>query len=295
MTRPLFIEAMKGLGDSIYQRPFIKAAASRGPVWVRTPWPELYEDLDVRFVRSGTTLRTQRLNEQRQSAARWSTPPSSCRVVTVGYGTESFRAGSILDAMERQLPLGGHPLVMDLPDMGASPVGSAKPIALVRPVTVRSEWRNEARNPLPEYVAEIAADLKRTHHVVVVAHLAQGQEWALDIPPHHQAFLRGELTTRKLLALVSAADVVVGGVGWIVPAAIAAKAPAFIIRGGQGGHNAPAKITDPRLDLSRLGWAVPDRPCHCESMRHGCDKRISDLSEQWRRWRTSLRPSRKDG
>jgi hypothetical protein len=158
----------------------------------------------------------------------------------------------------------------------------------VRPVTVRSEWKNEARNPRPEYVAEIAAELMATHTVVAVADLEAGQEWLVgELPPAHHYFVRGELKVRELLALVRAADVVVGGVGWIVPAGLALHVNTFVVLGGHGGHNAPNKITDPRLDLSRIGFAMPSRFCKCTNMLHACDKTISDPIGQFQRWWSS--------
>ena len=64
---PLFIEGMLGLGDNIYQRAFVKQLPAG--TYIRTAWPELYEDLPVLPVRSFTTLRTQRKNEYRTQAA----------------------------------------------------------------------------------------------------------------------------------------------------------------------------------------------------------------------------------
>lgn len=294
LARPLLIQGMKGLGDNIFQRPFVRAACAGGrPVYLETPWPELYADLPVRPVVTGTTLRTQRRNEQRQAASTWSSPPARADVVRVGYGHTQLRNGSITRAMGKVLPLGRTPFAFDLPDMGPSPVKAAetrgRPIAVIRPVTVRSEWRNEARNPRPEYLRDVARWLMPTHHVVCVADLAAGAEW-LDgeLPDHHVGFLKGELDVRQLLALVAAADLVVGGVGWIVPAAIALKRPAFVVLGGQGGHNAPEKITDPRMDLSRIGWARPRNFCRCENMRHRCLKLIPDLPAQWAAFRSRV-------
>ncbi|HSV22880.1 MAG TPA: hypothetical protein VLJ17_07615, partial [Xanthobacteraceae bacterium] len=72
--------------------------------------------------------------------------------------------------------------VFDLPDIGPPPLSDRK-IALIRPVTVRREWANTARNPIPSYVNDIAAALMETHCVVVVADLQDDEEWLLcDLP-----------------------------------------------------------------------------------------------------------------
>jgi hypothetical protein len=284
---PAVVHGMRGLGDNIYQRAFVKALAPRG-VYIRTPWPELYEDIPgVRFLRDATTLRTQARNLERQPAARWSDAPTVHRRIAVGYGAGHLRRGSIVDAMRAAFKC--EPAGFDLPAFAPS-IESSRPIAVVRPVTARREWLNVARNPLPEYVARVAADLiDRGYFVVSVADVADGAEWFVgDPPPASLELHRGELPVRELLGLIRSAAVVVGGVGWIVPACIAAGVPLFCILGGHGGHNAPDRITDPaRMRLDRVGFARPDHFCACESMRHECDKRNSNLGEQWRAFRVA--------
>ncbi len=284
------------MGDNVYSRPFVRAVAKQYQVHLESPWPELYEDLDIRFVLGKRRLRTQLKNIARQRPERWFRP-LPMREVKVSYGSDLTAATSIITALERRwhsaLRVGFDPALFDLPDMGPAPVLPGprdRPIAVVRPVTVRMEWRNEARNPLPEYVNAIAAELMATHTVVVVADLEPGQEWAVgELPPAHRYFVFGELAVRELLALVREANVVVGGVGWIVPAGLALRTKTFVVLGGHGGHNAPEKITDPRLDLSWIGFAMPEAFCRCTSMLHNCDKRIADPVGQFRRWSHSFR------
>jgi hypothetical protein len=177
------------------------------------------------------------------------------------------------------------PALFDLPDMGSSPIKSDRPIAVIRPVTLRTEWTNPARNPKPEYINALAAELMATHTVVAVASLAEGQEWLVgNLPPAHHYFVHEELPVRQLMALVRDADIVIAGVGWIVPAVLALKTRAFIVLGGNGGHNAPKTITDPRLDLGRIGFAIPERYCRCTHMPHACNKEIEDPIGQFTRW-----------
>jgi hypothetical protein len=290
--KPLLVRGMWGLGDNIFSRPFVRAAAKEYELHLETPWPELYADLDIKFIRGGRKLRTQQKNMARQSVDLWSRPSVPMREVKVGYGA-SLSQFSIIKALEQRwaaLNVRFNPALFDLPDMGASPVKSERPIAVIRPVTVRSEWRNEARNPRPEYIADLARELMATHTVVAVADIAPDQEWALgDLPPAHRYFVFGELAVRELLALVRDADIVVGGVGWIVPTGLALKVKTFVVLGGHGGHNAPEKITDPRLDLSRIGFAIPEKFCRCTNMLHNCDKRIADPIGQFIRWSRSSR------
>ena len=286
---PVLIRGMWGLGDNIFSRPFVRAAAEQYEVQLETPWPELYADLDIKFVRGTRKLRTQQKNMARQPDDRWSRP-SIVREIKINYS--ELATSSIIRALERRwlaLKVKFDPALFDLPDMGPSPVTSDQPIAVIRPVTVRSEWRNEARNPRPEYLAALAAELMATHTVVAVADLVPGQEWVVgELPPAHHYFLFGELAVRELLALVRDADLMLGGVGWIVPAGLALKVKTFVVLGGHGGHNAPAKITDPRLDLSRIGFATPERFCQCSNMLHACNKIIADPLGQFHRWSRSF-------
>jgi hypothetical protein len=92
---------------------------------------------------------------------------------------------------------------------------------------------------------------------------------------------------RELLALVREADIVVEPVGWIVPAGLALHA----IRLGAGRPWWPQRAeqdTDPRLDLSRIGFAMPeDAKCTKASAR----LRQDDLDPvgQFRHWWSSSR------
>lgn len=277
--RPVVVEGMYGLGDSIYQRAFLKNMPG---AYVVTPWPELYADLEVKPVRPQTRLRTQAKNAVR-SRITWHTPPADATRMRIGYSPRDLAAGSILDAMQRQFGVeaGGY----DLP-RERSPLRVGRPVAIVRPVTERAEWHNSARNPLPEYVSLAARELRRRgYYVVSVADLEPGKEWLVGQPPPADMTLHaGQWTVRQLLGAVQAADVVVGGVGWVVPACIAAGTPLYVIHGGQGGHNQRSKITAPWMDLSKVGWAEPDEMCMCTDMRHNCNKEIHGFDAGFRAW-----------
>ena len=290
--RQILIRGPWGLGDNVYSRPFVRAAATKYEVWLDTPWPELYEDIDIRFVRGARGLRTQTKNVVLQSEDRWSRPPPAIREMHIHYA--NLAASSIIRSLEQRwkmkLGVGFNPALFDLPDMGPSPVVSDRPIAVIRPPTLRTEWCNPARNPKPEYIVALAAELMATHTVVAVADLEPDREWLVGtLPPAHHHFVFGELKVRELLALVRDADIAIGGVGWLVPAGLALKTNTWIVLGGNGGHNAPEKITDPRLDLSRIGFAMPERFCRCTHMPHACDKTIADPLGQFARWTAARR------
>lgn len=283
MAGPLFISAMQGLGDAVYQRPFVRAQGEVRPTFVDSCWPEMYEDLPgVHLVKPRTRYRTQAKNLARLKGYPWAQLPAPRRTVRASYTLIS--PGSICDELERRIGLAGRPFVFDLPTFGSSPARSAKPIAVLRPVTHRAEWRNTARSPRPEYIEAAAIELRRAgYHVVLVADVAPPAEVLEgDLPEADETFIRGELSLPWLLALIENAAVVVGGSGFIVPVSIAFGTPLVVIGGGQGGHNAPDRVTDPRMDCSRARWVLPDRFCLCTNPRHACDKEISDFSGRFR-------------
>lgn len=268
----MIVHGMRGLGDSIYSRAFIKALP--GELYVDTPWPELLKDLpNVHFIRPQTTLRTQAKNIARH--ADWVMPPGRQPARHIRYGAEGIIPGMTAS-------FGVAPAEFDLPTLPPSPEQGK--YVVVRPSTVRSEWRADTRNPDPEYIYRAAWEARlRGYKVISVADLQEGQEWLVgELPQAHVQYHKGELPVEQLLSLVANASAVIGGIGWLVPAALAAKVPAWIICGGQGGYNAPELITP--KGQTNITFAVPDNFCRCRLKQHGCDKRISDYDAKLTAW-----------
>lgn len=268
----LIIDGMRGLGDAIYGRAFVKRFAA--PIYYATPWPELVSDLpNVRCVRPETNLRTQSKNIARQTT--WHTPPRGLPMRKIRYGAEGIIRGLTNS-------FGVEPGEFDLPPLPDVFTG-VKPYVVVRPATVRQEWRADTRNPDPFYIAYAAADANaRGYAVISVADLQEGAEWLVgDLPYADVRYHKGELSVLELLALVQGAAAVIGGIGWIVPATLAAKVPAWIICGGQGGFNSPEQICP---EQSTLTFSVPDNFCRCKLKQHDCDKRISNYDAKFAAW-----------
>jgi len=267
----MLIHNHRGLGDNIYERAFVKMLPK--PVYLDTPWPEIYAGIEgVHFIRPQTTLRTQAKNIARH--ATWTMPPTRQPTRHIRYGAEGIIQGMTAS-------FGVMPGEFDLPPLPPSP--ETGKYVVVRPATVRSEWRADTRNPDPDYIARAAAEaLRRGYRAISVADLVDGQEWGVDpMPPADVRYHKGELPVEQLLALVANAAAVIGGIGWLVPAALAAKVPAWIICGGQGGFNAPELICPAG---STITFAVPDNFCRCKLKQHGCDKRISDYDAKLTAW-----------
>jgi hypothetical protein len=281
--RPLHILSMAGLGDSIYQRCFVRQLAEKWEVYLANPWPQLYADIEgLKYVkRHPLRLRVQTKNIRRLPESTWSEPPDPIRSRILGYNLLQPQ-DNIITGLERVVSLDG-PLVFDLPDMGPSPLRHSKPIAVIRPASVRGEWRNEARNPDPRYLVEAGRILmEQGFHVVSVADLQRGIENGLTpLPPAHETYHKGEFDVRQIMALVRDAAVVVGAIGWVLPASLALSTPCIMVGGGHGWYNREERLVDPRMDTSRVRWLMPSPFCKCNNMIHACPKRIPRFRERF--------------
>lgn len=290
----LHINGMFGLGDNIMQRAFVAAACEAfDRVFLTTTWPEITQGLatragePVRPVWKSTILRTQRKNAEAWSGG-WYKPPGGAHTAAISYGHDMIaKHGSIIRAMEAQAPWSiGKRLSWTMP-RPARPRDVAKRYAVVRPVTLRTEWNSRARGPDPRYIQHAIHELKdRGFQVITVADMAPGLEEFVGPEPTGQdmAQHRGEGGIDRLLELVAHADVCVGGVGWIVPMAIAFGRPLFMVGGGMGGHNGPDVITDSRMDLTNFAHALPNNYCRCTNQGHDCPKAIADFEWKLGNW-----------
>lgn len=279
----IFIEGMKGLGDNLYQRAVVRELGKARAVFLKTPWPQLYADLSgVYCVRSPTMLRTQARNAARPWP--WVPPPRGVPAQVWHYAR---RPGSILGLLCDKFGVAGQ---VDFSGPPVPLLPARPPYVLVRPVTLRKEWRADSREADPAYIARAAAFLRaRGFRVVSVADISPPEEWALEpLPEADEVFHRGELPLEQVLALVAGAAAVVGGVGWLAPAAVAYRVPMFLIFGGWGNDNGPQRIFDPRMDTSRIHRATPDRFCMCSNKFHACNKTISDLDGHLERFAMEL-------
>ena len=111
--------------------------------------------------------------------------------------------------------------------------------------------------------------------MVSVADLADGLEWLIGDPiPADIRYHRGELSLPSLMALVANASAVIGGIGWLAPAAMAYNVPAWIICGGLGTYNSPENLRAPVQHKTE--FCLPDNFCKCNDKSHNCGKRITE-------------------
>lgn len=294
--RPILIKSMQGIGDNIFQRPYVKALVERGEkVYIQTPLPFLYDDIDVSFVKpDDVPWRTQAKVFNQLKGVRWKSAPKNAIEIDPFYSGERLVQSTIPHCIQEAFMLEDFDFKFDLPEFPTHRLYSDKrKIAVIRPVTIRKEWRADGRAPLPHYINWCAGMLKRSgYHVISIADLKEGEEWLVGNPPvAHQHLHSGELSIPEMLGLIQNASIVVGGPGFIIPASVAANVPLFVVYGGRGGYDSPAKDFDVRMNLKKVGWALPDNFCRCtynNEENHSCDKKISNLDDQFMKFMQRL-------
>jgi len=268
-----------GIGDSIYAR----GMANRMPdAYVRTAWPEIFPE--HRCVPFESGLRSI-VRENSRRRPRFVERPEVAVLKYACYESRDLDAGVSIPAQMAERCGVADP-VFDLPDFGPSSVASNR-VAVVRPVTLRREWLVESRAPDPTYIAQAAQALHEAGFTVVsVADVNVADEWMLEPAPYADVrFEHGELLVTEMLALVQHAACAVGGIGWIVPACMAAGVPLLCVLGGFLQRNAPDRLT---MGEHRITYAWPDDPCWCNDFHHDCRKTITDFGKTLENWIETL-------
>lgn len=283
----ILINCMQGIGDSIYSRYFIKLLSKTNEIYLDTVLPDLYLDLNVNFIKPDSRYRTQ-TKSLIESNVIFSNETKFDKIINFHYGPQDLKKFNILTSMEVKFGFdpGSTKLKMSLPSdliHHNIELPGNKKIAIVRPVTHRNEWLCTSRSPKPNYIAWCAKILKDSgYYVISIADCEQDKEWIEGIePPADLKLHKGELGILGTLSLINNSDIIIGGSGFIVPAALATEKNLFIIFGGRGEYDNPHKILDIRLNLKKVGWALPNNFCRCNKMNHDCDKTINDLDDKF--------------
>jgi len=268
----LTVEGMWGLGDNIYQLPIIKELARRekDPVYLRTPWPDLYVGIEnLHFIRAYTRLRTQSKNADR--FVGWDTPPVG-KALKLTYVRDQNRGIPLWRGLVNSSGLRDdfkYHLSFNL-----MPIPRAN-YAVIRPVTIRKEWAARSRNPDPMYIQATIdhLNLRGVRSIVVADVDPPAEEFDGPIPNGAERyFIHGEKKPQDLVDMFRTAKLVVGPVGWLAPMAMATGTPSVVIHGGAGGWNAP-QILDAPCERKPI-HVLPENYCRCRSHTHACDKRI---------------------
>lgn len=234
------------MGDNLHQRAVMRELMEKRTVFLESSWVAPYHDLigdGLKVLRKETHLRTQAKNADRESDLFCKEPvPPGTPSIRLRYGPFDVRRfRSVLVAMFRSAGLAGTPDRWDFrlpvkPEWIAAAravVGNpSKPILVYRPIVIRTEWNNEARNPCPIGYGELFTAFRDRYHVVSVADLEPGKEWITSAPiDTDQEFHRGELPFETLAGLFAIASLVWCSPGFSVVLAQAVGAPVVGIFG----------------------------------------------------------------
>ena len=300
----ILINGMDQIGDTLYSRPLVKRLVDEhNQVWLKTSLPNLYTYSDnshekIKFLNpSEIKLRTPLTeNLLLKSLYTDQTSPVFDRVIEPLYSGTDLKSQGHFGSMEKRFgwePGSSMDLQFSLPLL-INPrikIPPGKKLAIIRPVTQRSEFQCLTRPPEAAYINWICRTLRaQGYYTISMADLEPGKEWLEIEPPQADLVLhKGELGILGTISLMASADLIVGGPGFIIPAAILGKVPLFIVFGGRGEYENPQKLFDLRMDLRQVGWALPDVFCRCSKNVHDCTKKISDLDSQFFQFMKTLR------
>lgn len=276
-AQPTVILGMHGMGDCLHQRAVVREYMRRGPVYLRTPWPQLYHDMrgaNLKLLAPSTQLRTQAKNVSRSQFDQVALPPNAAMVQVEYPPADVCQHRGVLAAMAARCGVPGvSDFALPVPDswQHGLDLPDDRPVMVVRPLVERREWAGAAaRNPDPVAYRAVCEALRERlgAFVVSVADLEDGREWLVGDAPRADLTLHaGELDIEALAALWKRADLVYTAPGFGLVLAQAVGAPVVSLF---GGYERAYSFRDD----ARTCKIEPDDPCDCFTHSHGCGKRM---------------------
>jgi hypothetical protein len=282
LKAPILISGMHGLGDNLHERSIVKKYMENYDVWLETPWPSIFHDLNIKLITKSSNLRTQAKNLKREFSKFTSEqPPYNAAQLRVSYPPEMVRLhGNVLAAMSAHcnVDVGDFSLpIKDEWDSRAKALieswNTNKPILIYRPLVERNEWGG-CRNRNPDKLAYSALfeSIRERFFVVSVADLVDGVEWMVsESNQPDMMYHKGELDIEILAALFNRASLIFTSPGFAAPLSQAVGTPAVVVFGGY--ENAKSFLGGSKL-APYLGIDTVS-PCECFSHRHSCVKEIN--------------------
>lgn len=242
---PLLVHGHHGMGDNLHQRAFVRQLMATHEVWLESSWASLYYDLvadGLKLLPKSTRLRTQAKNLERERGLfSTETVPRDTLSVQLRYSRGLVqRERSVLGAMfaSTRFPMNvtdfRFPVPEEWKERARAIVGRnvSKPIMIYRPLVLRTEWNNAARNPEVADYAAVFNAIREPFHVVSVADLVPGVEWSVSLPVRlDQEFHNGELPFEALAGLFAISSLVYSSPGFGVVLAQAVSTPIVSVFG----------------------------------------------------------------
>jgi len=274
-----------GLGDNIYERPFVLDAVKRyNKVFLTTPFPELYHKIDnLFFIKPQTELKTQKRNIEAQPNSIWSELSGKCVMKHFDYHRGRIQRGlniaqgfedSVGKVKEYDFSMPVKPDWVNKAKAILSGIKTDKKICIIKYPTVRAEWCNPARNPKIEYLQLLIDKYRDEYFYISVADARSGEEWldgeltGIDLQLNN-----GETDVFTTFGLCALSDMVIGFPSYFLPLCLSLKKKFFCL---YGGSIKPELLTDAKMGIEIYGYAAPDPFCNCISNTHQCNKEIPE-------------------
>lgn len=269
----MIIKTMFGLGDCIYLRPIIRKLPVQG-LTLCTCWPQVFQDLGpIKFIKPyNVNLRTQQDNINRFSESFWQPyqqPDIIPKYAITQENITSAFCNQILRHQPRWLNNGWEP---NFDWLGPNPFPyTEKPICLIRPTTLRTEWMVTSRGPNPEYLQRFVDKYKDHYYIVSIANIKEGEEWYEKRLEGCDQYIENACSFEKTYHMFFTASLIVCSVSFWVPLALAMNKRTICI---YGGHVPPNHIVDDRIRQENYKELVPKPFCACFENKHNCNKTI---------------------
>lgn len=256
-----YIKTYAGIGDNIYQRPFIKVLSLQYDIFLDTPLKDIYHDLEVTFV-----------SEKPQAYPR-------IKEISFMHYWDAFASGmNIFDFFGKKC---GYPLDNIVSLDNSLPIKEEwkfefkidKPLCIIRPPTLRKSFMNPARNPDIKYFQHLINKHKTDYYFVSIGNLSENE--TLDGPELtgiDKEFMHGELSIGQVFYLMSISKLVVCSPSFLVPATLALGCKCFCIF---GGYIKPELLLSPKIDTKNFFYVAPKPFCNCQDVMHNCNKEIN--------------------
>lgn len=288
MNNPILARGMGGIGDTLHTRAIVRKWIERGhTVYLQTSYPEWFWDMrgkGLYCLPLKSDLRHAKRNEQGADYDDVAAPAGALERQVWYTPRRIEHHGSFLKAMAEFADADGAddislPIKADWRSLARVALESSgyqfdRPLLIVRPPTLRSEWINRNRNPLPSVMPELLEAIRARYFVIGVADLSPGNEW-LDgdesaAMTFDATFLHGQLhVTTQAAIMAFPGSTVLAASGY--PLVLGKATWAWTI-GVFGGHDAEHWVADGCPIPARWCGVRPIDPCECmlRDPRHTC-------------------------
>lgn len=279
------LDSYFGFGDNIYHIPFVHKLAQQGEVFIYTPFPELFQFLNVYCFKPTTNLKLQLENMTNNGLYSKSTghKPNGHRL-RFNYG-EGFGSGlTIMQSFEKTVPLNGDWFFefTPSPSSRASEVvkrakHNKKKLCVIRLPSVRKEWACYTRAPLMEHFQICIDYIRQDYYTVTVGDIGSREDFTgpepCGIDEKRDRHCVNHLNIWDTFDLIAQSDLVISMPCNILPICQIIRKKSFFIYGGYVPH---AMCNDGRF--YQVGYVEPDPFCFCVRNAqdgHKCNKEIA--------------------